>query len=331
MNISVRLGTRDDINAIVEVECSDVEKWYHFSSEGRGDSATYDELTPFERTMHGGPWMDASELALYWDKAEGLGIMPFVAEIDGKVVGHLDVLFCEELPLGSFLLLDVLMVHNDYRRRGVASALIKEAEDLARRRGFGAAIVEPQEYEGPSGLLYRSLGYAKAFDVHTLESSVGSEGIPPGAQLAPIPNSMGSPVKTHAMLCGWDNVSTKTWQHGHNPDLRLPRIFHYHSLNASILAESGTYFVHLSATQPLLGRHEASKGELYLWAPMPLNQGESLRAIQVSKSLASWLGLETLMTKTIDKSVAPLEEAGFKLTWKTNQWLAKNLDQEMGP
>jgi len=37
------------------------------------------------------------------------------------------------------------------------------------------------------------------------------------------------------------------------------------------------------------------------------------------------------MTKTIDKSVAPLEEAGFKLTGKTNQWLAKNLDQEMGP
>jgi len=76
--------------------------------------------------------MDASELALHWDKAERLGIIPLVAEIEGKVIGHLDLLFCEELPLGSFLLLDVLMVHNDYRRSGVASVLIKEAEWLAK-------------------------------------------------------------------------------------------------------------------------------------------------------------------------------------------------------
>ena len=61
---------------------------------------------------------------------------------------------------------------------------------------------------------------------------------------------------------------------------------------------------------------------------MPLNQGEFLKAIQVSKSLASWLGLKTLMTKTIDKSVPTVEKAGFKLTGKADQWLAKNLDQE---
>jgi len=54
MSISVRLGTRDDIDALVEMECSDVETWYHFSSDGRGDPAAYDELSPFERTMHGG-------------------------------------------------------------------------------------------------------------------------------------------------------------------------------------------------------------------------------------------------------------------------------------
>jgi len=283
-------------------------------------------LSPFERTTHGGPWMDASELALHWDKVERLGIIPLVAEIGGRVVGHLDVLFCEELPLGSFLLLDVLTVHNDYRRRGVASSLIKEAEDLARRRGIGRVIVEPQEYEGPSGLLYRSLGYAKAFDIHDLEAIVGSECIPSEVQLAPIPNTQESPVKTHAMLCGSYNISTKTWYYGLNPDLRIERIFHYHRLNFAILTKDSIYFVHLGGSLRL-AKHEPSKGELNLWAPMPLDQGEFLKAVQVSKFVASWFGIETLMTKAIDNFIAPLEKVGFKLTGKPEQWLGKSLDR----
>ncbi len=55
MTVKVRLGTRDDINALVEVNCSDVETWHHFSIKGRGDPASYLELNPWERTMHGGP------------------------------------------------------------------------------------------------------------------------------------------------------------------------------------------------------------------------------------------------------------------------------------
>jgi len=125
MDIKVRLGTRDDIDALVEVECSDVETWYHHSSEGRGDPASYDELSSWERSMHGGPWTDHTALTKYWEDIERLGIIPLVAEIDGKVVGHLDVIFSDELPLGHFLYLDVLTVHKTYRRRGIARALIE--------------------------------------------------------------------------------------------------------------------------------------------------------------------------------------------------------------
>jgi len=118
MSIRVRLGTKDDIPALVEVECSDVEEWHHFSPEGRGEKASYDELSSLERVMHGGPWMDPEALAEYWKVIERLGIIPLVAEIDGKVVGHLDVVFSDELPLGRFLYLDVLTVHKAYRRGG---------------------------------------------------------------------------------------------------------------------------------------------------------------------------------------------------------------------
>jgi len=172
MSIKVRIGTREDIDALVEVECSDVEEWYHYSPKGRGPPASYDELSPWERVVHGGWWMDSSVLTRYWKDYERLGIIPLVAEVDGKVVGHLDIIFSDELPLGHFLYLDVLTVHRAYRRRGVARALISEAENLAERKKVGFMLVAPQEYEGPSGLTYRSCGFKKAFDTYNLEALI---------------------------------------------------------------------------------------------------------------------------------------------------------------
>ncbi|MGB9718409.1 MAG: hypothetical protein ACPL4E_08225 [Thermoproteota archaeon] len=39
MSINVRVGSRNDIDALVEVECSDVATWYHYSYKGRGEPA----------------------------------------------------------------------------------------------------------------------------------------------------------------------------------------------------------------------------------------------------------------------------------------------------
>jgi GNAT superfamily N-acetyltransferase len=65
-----------------------------------------------------------------------------VAEHNGEIVGLIDV-ECEEAPatvcddrqgLGGMIW--HLAVHPDYQRRGVATALLGEAVDLARRRGI---------------------------------------------------------------------------------------------------------------------------------------------------------------------------------------------------
>lgn len=57
MTVKVRRAEKNDIPAIVEVNCSDVEQWYHFTPRGRAGPASYEELSSWERVMHGGPWM----------------------------------------------------------------------------------------------------------------------------------------------------------------------------------------------------------------------------------------------------------------------------------
>jgi len=261
MSIRVRLGTKDDIPALVEVECSE------------------------ERVMHGGPWMDSEALAEYWKVIERLGIIPLVAEIDGKVVGHLDVVFSDEPPLGRFLYLDVLTVHKAYRRRGVATALIKEAEGLARERNVDFLLVQPEKYEGPSGLTYRSCGFKKAFDVYQLEAHIGHPRIPSGVQLASIPQVQEPPLRTHVMMCGWDNISKKTWDFGVNPNVEMLSAFSQHMLALCALKNKTKYFFHVY--QNLFQR---TKGSLHLWSPIPLKPKRASRRLSSSQDRSVVVG-----------------------------------------
>jgi len=320
VNVAVRFGTRNDIDALVEVERSDVETWYHFSSQGRSDQASYDELSSWERVMHGGPWMDSEALTKYWVSIERLGIIPLVAEIEGKVIGHLDIIFSEELPFGQFLYLDVLEVHKDYRRRGVATTLIREAERLARDRRVRFILVQPQQYEGPSGLTYRSCGFKKAFDAYSLETSIDNLEIPSKVQIVSIPQTKEAPLKTHVMICGWYNISAKTWDYGVNPDLEFSREEKTRRLALAALTSKATYFFHLG--QNLF---DHSTGTLCLWAPIPLRRNGLQHVIQPAKTAASWLGVKSLVTKSIEGYTDMLEKEGFVLKSRTEPYLIKEL------
>jgi len=321
MDIKVRVGTRGDIPALVDVECSGVVKWYHFFDKGRGEEASYDGLSSLERTMHGGPWMDLTALTNYWRTIEQLGIIPLVAEIKGKVVGHLDVILTDELPLGRFLYLDVLTVHKAYRRRGVATTLIREAEKLAKKKKAEFMLVQPQRYEGPSGLTYRSCGFEKAFDTYQSETPVNHPKFPLGVQLVSIPQSQEAPLKTHTMICGWYNISAKKWYYAMNPDLETLRALSCSDLALSVLINKGTYFFHVRQNC-----FDHSKGTLSLWAPASLNQKEIRIIFQVSKTVASWLGIKTLKTKTIERYLPILEKEEFEIKSKGEPYLIKNIN-----
>lgn len=321
MEIKVRVGTTDDVDALVEVECSDIEKWYHYSSKGRGDEAQYDSLSSMERYMHGGPWTDRESLIQYWEYIERLDVIPLVAEINGRIVGYIDVLFSDELPLGSFLYLDVLMVHRDFRRRGVATALIKESERLASKRKMMSVLVEPQESEGPSGQLYRSCGFEKNFERYDMETTTRGSMIPHIVQLAAIPRTLGPPLKTHSMVCGWYNISAKRWDSCVNPHLKMMQFLFSNTLALSVLTREDIHYIHVEQ-----GMFDHSKGTLALWSPLPLDESELREVLQAAKTVSMWLGIEKLETKTLERYIGILKELGFYVKSKAEPYLMKAIN-----
>lgn len=59
----------------------------------------------------------------------------------------------------SALFVQLLWVANDYRRRGIGTALLKEAERIATGRGCAQAVVETFSFHAPE--FYFTQGYAE--------------------------------------------------------------------------------------------------------------------------------------------------------------------------
>jgi len=74
-------------------------------------------------------------------------------------------------------------------------------------------------------------------------------------------------------------------------------------------------------------RFDHSKASLSLWSPTPSNERKLQDAFQAAKASASWLGIETLTTKTIERYVPTLEKMGFKVESRVEPYLTKDIDR----
>jgi len=145
-SVSVRPARAEDTHGIVEVHCSDVERWVRVIG-GREVEVDYAELTWRERIWHGGPWMDERTCLPHVQAMTKLGFAPLVAELEGKIVGNAEFFIGQEGPVfGRHFLISILYVHRDYRRgRGVGSALMNAMLDIARAEGCDTVGVFTEE------------------------------------------------------------------------------------------------------------------------------------------------------------------------------------------
>jgi len=140
----IRKATLDDVEGIVEV---------HTAREDLSG------LSVEERYLRGGPWMSIETLAIHLNDILLDNQLIAVAEINGKIIGEVEVLFSEEPVRGELRRIahvDVIEVHPDYRGMGVGSALMEFVEDVAVERGAELLTVQPdKEAEG----FYGKLGF----------------------------------------------------------------------------------------------------------------------------------------------------------------------------
>jgi len=93
----------------------------------------------------------------------------FVADENGKVVGTTMVTKRRKI---SYLV--TVMVHPNFRRRGIATELMKIAIDHIRKRKLSKAILQVSSINNPAKGLYQKLGFKKFDDTVYLTADVDS-------------------------------------------------------------------------------------------------------------------------------------------------------------
>ena len=299
--ISTRRATREDLQAIVEVNKSDVDEWHRWSRQGIGAKSTYKELSGWERQIHGGPWLHLKALERYWDYMEKTSITCLVAEIEGNVVGHLDV----------------FMVHKGYRRRGVATALLKTARDFAVKHSLQRIIVMT-EYDGAGGLTYRKNGYTIFQEMYSVESTIKDPEMPRGLSLSNPPGE--PPLRSHHMVCGWWNTPSKNWMDSFHPG-EINRHLDWHQI--LLTCETGSGKVHMSLKSGFPDRTEA---DICLWLPEEVTLEDLLGVVEAAKSIVASWGATKLTSVILEEDRVMLERVGFMVKNRRDPMLSLVVD-----
>lgn len=169
--MQVRAATAQDATGIVALHraSNPFGDWYRnpFQKLGR---ARYEDLTPLERYLHGGFWMDLSLFRRHFHEYRRRGFPVLVAEERGRIVGDCEVWLDEEpVPFGKYAGIEMLERAPD-ASVDVAVELVRQAGGRVAKMGYGWLDMVPEHGGDPAvaeALSFVQLWTTRTFDAPT--------------------------------------------------------------------------------------------------------------------------------------------------------------------
>ena len=133
--------------------------------KARGTDANQLKTLYFEYLTHFPP-KEEQDMSLWqsllekFEKDENMYLL--VAEEDGKVVSSVQMAIIEGLThnVRPFAVIENVVTHADYRNRGLASALLEKASEIARERRCYKVFLETGSNKESTLNFYRNNGFA---------------------------------------------------------------------------------------------------------------------------------------------------------------------------
>lgn len=143
--LRVRPATPGDAPQITRVHASDVEIWYRWKLDLTKVEAKREDLSPWERYMLGGWWLEEPLCRAHLEKFLQLGQWPLVAELDGRIIGEMEVIVGPDPGWGWTAHIDALVVERGFRHQGAGRALVEEGRRLALEAGCSSYTLCPED------------------------------------------------------------------------------------------------------------------------------------------------------------------------------------------
>lgn len=125
--LNIRPAIEEDCKYFIDIMCPEVKN-----------------LPREERLRKCGWWADYEASVFYLNLYRRLNGEVYVAELNGKLVGLIELLPYEDCLLGSRPVINVLWVRKEYRRRGIGRKLVHKAFKWALDKGYKVIDVIPE-------------------------------------------------------------------------------------------------------------------------------------------------------------------------------------------
>ena len=172
--MQIRSANVNDATAIVKLHVSENPFGSWFRNPFTRDSpCSYEELTPFQRFLHGGDWMDDSMCRRHIHEYITRGFPIMVAEDGGKVVGECELWLADEgPPFRKYAAIEMMMAGEDAGRETTERLLLEKGEERCRKLGIRNLDVDPDH--GGNRLDFRRLGFKELWDTRECEIDLSS-------------------------------------------------------------------------------------------------------------------------------------------------------------
>jgi hypothetical protein len=133
-SLEVRQATLDDTAAISRLFRQRVDIWQRLDAQGHVEEPPYDDLTIYERWLHGGPWMSIETSAIFLSHLLKHRVLALVAESDGEITGYAEAYpGSEPAPYGTHLHLGHLLADDAPARHALMTHVIDESSAYGGR------------------------------------------------------------------------------------------------------------------------------------------------------------------------------------------------------
>ncbi len=278
--VTIRPATLDDVAAITEVHCSNVEVWRDPQTRRAVDCA---ELDLYGRWRNGGAWMSVESCAVHLNALLLLGHLPLVAEVEGRVVAEAEFYVDREPAPFAALHLSILYVHRVWQGQGIGRRLVEAGVQAAGERGLPTLTTQPEE---EALAFYTRLGFSPWRSAQELQlRSRASAPVPraglQGGQVAPPP--------ALALRIGRYQCGAQGWAALH-PSLYLPG---WSDLRRWL------WEVELEGQRGLLGLREQltdpAQADGYAWLPPEMSLEPAVAALQALGAAQGFAAVDLLL------------------------------------
>jgi hypothetical protein len=133
-DLTIRPAQLDDTQAISQAFIQTVSVWQRLDAHGRVEEVSYDDLSIYERWLHGGHWMSVETGAIYLSHLIKAGVMTLAAYDGAALVGYVEAYPSDEpAPYGEHLHIGHLHAGDAATRTALLRHTLKAATGHYRR------------------------------------------------------------------------------------------------------------------------------------------------------------------------------------------------------